>query len=508
MSAQVADVNGDGKPDILVDSLCASVSCSGTVLGVLLGNGDGTFQAAATFDTSSAGGRLVVGDLNGDGKLDVVLTASIGVGVVLGNGDGTFQPVVTYRTGGVQPLSVAIGDVDHDGKPDLVVAIQCVDGFCNSGIMGVLLGNGDGSFQSAVTYPSGGENAIWVALADVNGDGNLDILVANVSFIFGEGSGGAVGVLLGNGDGTFKPPVTYASGSPLALSLAVGDLNGDGKLDLAVANCTTQQKYSSSCPGRTGIVGVLLGNGDGTFQAATIHPSGGQEASAIAIADVNGDGQLDLVVANTYGESNFDGTVGVLLHKKKTAHPSSISIASSPNPSLFNHPVTFTATVTSAQGVVPDGGLVTFFDLTTAIGIGKTAGGVATFTTSSLTAKVHTIRATYSGDATLNPSTKTLKQTVNKLQSTTVLTSQPNPSAHGAPVTFTATVTWAGPGIPTGRVSFNEGSTRLGSVVLKNGVGTLNYPKLAVGTHPITATYAGDTSALESTSPVVDQVVQ
>jgi hypothetical protein len=124
---------------------------------------------------------------------------------------------------------VQVADVNGDGKPDIVLANWCVIGnVCVNGTVGVLLGKGDGTFQSAVTYSSGGNNANSVAVADVNGDGKLDILVANVN-------SGTVGVLLGNGDGTFQTAITYGSGGEFVISVAVADINGDGKPDLVVA---------------------------------------------------------------------------------------------------------------------------------------------------------------------------------------------------------------------------------------------------------------------------------
>jgi len=312
-SVVLADVNGDGRPDLIVANQCSNPQCKtdGDV-GVLLGDGDGTFQKATTYDS---GGNIalsvVVADVNGDGKLDL-LVANMGdgsqdgsVGVLLGNGDGTFQKAVTYDSGGKYLKSVAVSDVKGDGKPVLLVA-NMGDGRGN-GSVGVLLGNGDGTFQKAVTYGSGGIGSDRVAVADLNGDGKPDLIVANLCGNDPHCLGpGTVGVLLGNGDGTFRPAVTYDSGGMGAPSLAIADVNGDGKPDIVVTN--------GGASGGDG-VGVLLGKGNGTFRKAVTYKSGGPEAWAVAVADVNGDGKPDILV--THGGSNppEHSKVGVLLGK-------------------------------------------------------------------------------------------------------------------------------------------------------------------------------------------------
>jgi hypothetical protein len=198
-----ADLNGDGKLDVLMPVQCTP-SCLDGAVTVLLGNGDGTFQTAHNYATGGPAHSVVVTDVNGDGKPDLLVpdqcinvnTLCSAVSVLLGNGDGTFQAAVNYATGGYSPFAMAVGDVNRDGRPDLVVVNSCVSTTnCSNSILGVLLGNGDGTFQAAVPY-SGAPSTLQVALVDVNGDGKLDLV--------GASSAGTVGCCWGTVMERFK----------------------------------------------------------------------------------------------------------------------------------------------------------------------------------------------------------------------------------------------------------------------------------------------------------------
>lgn len=508
-SIVAADVNGDGKQDLLVANRCGSTDSrclyNGSV-GVLLGKGNGTFWGAVTYDSGGTGSTsIAVADVNADGNLDLIVTpvctnSICGAGVLLGNGDGTFRLAATQGSfGGV---SVAVADVNQDGRPDLLLATTCIDLNCASGSVAVLLGNGDGTFQAAVAYSSGGKFPYSIAVADVNGDGRLDLAVSNLCVLsdtYCTGSAnGRVGVLLGNGDGTFQPVVTYDSGGLYAISVAISDINGDGKSDLLVGNRNS------------GNIGLLLGNGDGTFQPAVTYDSGGPGGpNSITVADLNGDGHPDVLAANT-------GTVGVLLNSGFTQAPTTTSVTSSLNPSVVGQAVTFTATVSSSAGTPPNGETITFKNGSTVLGTAPLSGGMASLTTSSLSAGTDTITASYPGDSKFAASTSPgLRQVVNsttKSATTTTFVSSLNPSIYGQKITWTATVTTTGSVPPTGTVSFtwSDGfrTFNIGSATLNSGgVATLTRSNLNADPYPLTAKYQGDANNLTSTSPILNQTV-
>ncbi len=281
VSLAVGDLNGDGKPDLVL------ASGSGSIVSLLLGVGDGTFRPALNYNVGGSPSSVAVGDFNGDGKPDLVVTVTNGnnssVNVLLGNGDGTFQaPRVVYNLGSFDmPSGAIVGDFNADGTVDIALAND------GASTVTVLLGGGDGTFGPSAGAKVGGMPH-FVAVGDFNGDGKADLAVTNSV------SSGTVSVLIGNGNGTFQPAVNYTVGS-LPFSIVAGDFNADGKIDLAVSNVNGNS------------VSVLLGVGDGTFRNATSYPVG-SEPYQIAAVDFNGDGKLDLATAN-----GRDNTVSVLL---------------------------------------------------------------------------------------------------------------------------------------------------------------------------------------------------
>ena len=214
-----------------------------------------------------------------------LLTVSPCPAQTAGSGSFDFLPAVAYNTGAGATEAVAVADVNGDGIPDIVATAQnCAGGCVNDGFVSVVLGSGGGDFRSGTIYDAGGRFTSGVAVSDVNGDGKLDIVVANYL-------SSNVGVLLGNGDGTFQPVVTYGSGGSQNNSVVLADMNGDNILDIVTVN-------------QNGWVGILLGKGDGTFNAAVRFATNESNALTLAVGDLNGDSKPDVVVGGSLGISS------------------------------------------------------------------------------------------------------------------------------------------------------------------------------------------------------------
>jgi hypothetical protein len=258
---------------------------------------------------------VATGDLNGDGRADLAIVHSVDgtVNVLLNKGGGTFSSAVKYPTGNQNPVWVTIADVNGDGRRDLLVLGSHGT---SAGSIAVLLGNGNGTFKTAVNYAAGGVARGGIAVADFNGDHRPDLAVAQFAAINSTQS--AVDILINNGGGTFKPFYTVGVW-PAARSVTTGDFNRDGKADLAVAdglgvNNTLDSKYPAG-------VTILLGKGNGSFTTAAQYkapptPDKGEDGHGggdivnpelITAADLNNDGKLDLI------ESLYDHNIDVFL---------------------------------------------------------------------------------------------------------------------------------------------------------------------------------------------------
>ena len=318
-----------------------------------------------------------------------------------------------------------------------------------------------------------------VALADVNDDGKPDLLMTNQQVESGE-----VAVALGNGDGTFRSAVSFGSGGAAPRRVAVGDFNGDGKADLAVANSGSGVSNPSS-------IAVLPGNGDGRFQSAISYSPGEEETWVVTVADLNGDGKPDILFINPFGEDgNSDGSVGVLLNKPTT----STSLTSGMSPSTYGQAATWTAMVTSSGPISPTGKVNFTWSSHTFGSATLNSSGVATLTKSNLNANTYPLTAVYVGDAAnLTSTSPILNQVVQQTTSSATLTSSPNPSTQGQAVTFIATI--SSPTVmPKGPVTFTAGKTVLGTAQLSAGEAKLAISSMPVGSTTVTATYYGDSN--------------
>ncbi len=524
----LADINGDGKADLVFVSTGLSASPGSgfaitypyPVYFTALSNGDGTFQtpvphpfpqiaAASGFDNTLTVSGLHIADFNKDGKADLLfayndLAGGAGVNpyqqgfvILTGNGDATFSttPILTSDyssttapTTTSPPTVLATADLNGDGNPALLVhntTFTVATGTVSQ--LQVYLGNGDGTFKTPTALVSANQYGIPV-IADLNNDGKLDLAFLSET----PSSQAQLNLALGNGDGTFTllPTVNLTGGDTIrSSSLAAADFNGDGNIDLALL---AGNSFS----------GIFYGKGTGAFSSvpngSTIYPKdliNLYVSGAATAVDLNKDGKPDLLVGNTVLLNSYGVAVVPVLTATTTA------VSASPNPAALGATVTLTATVTPASGTTVPTGTVTFLDGTTTLGTGTVnASNQATLTTSALTTGTHSITATYAGDTNFSTSTSAaVSLTITApvvITTSTSLSASANSIATGTSVTFTATVTAAsGTVIPTGPVTFTDGTAALAVLSLDStGKATYTTTSLSLGTHTITASYAGTTT--------------
>ena len=554
------DFNGDGITDL--------VTLSSTTVSVQLGSGNGVFQAATSYDLGATTTSVVLADVNNDGNLDIVVAAQYGywVEILLGDGTGNFiaPPSGSQIVGVEDPSTLAVVDLNHDGNMDIITADPA------AGSVNVMLGNGDGSFQGPVGYGASGGYPTSVALGDFNGDGSPDLAVSN--------SGGNIGILLSNGDGTFQTATTLTSlsnggnlatgslrangkvdliadtgqgfqvylgnndgtfAAPVQYSTAYGlqdstlaDINHDGKLDFVAL---------SYGPAYVGQMVVMNGKGDGTFSAEADVSIGAVGPGNFALADVNNDGQTDFLAANysagsvsillglqtvsaqatgiavpgpsagtAYVEASYPGDAvnapSVSSTVPLVVAPSTTVLSSTPYAAPAGTPITLTATIGS---VVPaNAGTVAFYAGSTLVATVNVANGSASYTTSSLPAGATTFYAVFSGSAALATSTSANYNVYVASTSTTSLSLSTLTAVANTPVILTATTLQGADAVMPGQVTFNYQQT-VNGIMLNGTFGTVQLNSLGAavltvqpgaGTFIITAQFSGTLGAAPSNS--------
>jgi len=518
-SLAVADLNGDHIPDIAVAEGAAGP-------GILIGKGDGTFTLKSGTSVSQGTGTIVLpGDFNGDGKEDLYFTANNSSGLVLfGNGDGTFNPVSLTLFQQIGFVAAAAGDLNHDGRTDLVsLNYQAFD---------VLLGQPNETFNllTNTVYLLSTANPV---IGDFNKDGNSDLIVSELT---------TIQVFLGNGDGTFKGGRiinTQIPGIALCVpsSMATADLDGDGNLDVvATMSCTNAAE-------------IFYGNGDGTFQdpvllpleqgyntvqiadlngdhlpdlifsnqdiIAIIHNAGNRTYSAeshylagvvgtIAVQDLNGDGFPDLAVASS------GTTVAVLLNQPAGNLTNGI-LSVGPEPSTFTKPFSMSLTLAPFKaGTGTPTGTVTFSIDGNPVATVPLSAAKASYTyAGTLSLGTHAIWATYNGDANFVPSYFIEQHQVIPIVYPTTITLAATPTTvlTGQTISFHATVKSPGQ-TPYGIVSFLDGATPIGSQTLDaNSLAVFDTSLLSPGTHSISADFLGNQNFAAVKSSAVNVTV-
>ena len=442
------DFNNDGNLDYVVASLNTSAAT------IMLGNGSGTFIAATQGgqpylpSVGSSPEGAVVADFNGDGNLDIAFadSASNGVTVLLGNGDGTFTAAPSPAVG--FGAAIAVGDFNGDGIPDLAVS-NSASGY----VVTILLGNGDGTFNVGASVPVPQWSIVpqGIVAMDFNGDGNTDLAVTSANN--NSPSSYVVTILLGKGDGTFTQGQTYNTGNG-DQSLVGGDFNGDGVPDLAIANY-----YDDT-------VTILLGKGDGTFAtpaAQVTLPATGASPFAIVAGDFNNDGKLDLATANYHGD-----TVTILL-----GNGDGTFAAASSAPATGSGPDGLVAGDFNGDGL-PDIITANYQTTTQSILLQSTNSTTVTVTGVSA-AGTDSVFASYtSGDSNYfssQSSTVPLNSIAITPASQTITFPNPGPLPDGvAPITLTAT---ASSGLPVTYTLISGPGSLSGSTLTITGVGDI-----------------------------------
>ena len=497
----VADFDGDGWPDVALFSACNSdpYNCTGEAVSVFLntGNSDPTklFSAGTVYDSggsSMAAQSIAIGDFDSKNGSDIALLhcctndSNNLLSVLINNGDGTFGQAVTQEVANATGSWIAAADFNHDGKADLAVAEYTNDPYGSdpyAGLVEILIGKGDGTFSSTNTYSSLGDrggsgNALTVS--DLNGDGNADIVVGNScdqhvfsSYVYDDinCARGAIGVLLGDGNGNFQPsggqspnPAVVPDANFSGISIA--DVNGDGTPDVVASTLT-------------GIY-VTFGNGDGTFQPGMIYAGLRVDQNVqLAVADLNNDGGLDIVQPG-------DNSQFAILYNQGPAN-SLIATTTSINAPAITYGDTASITVSVNSGHGPVTGSVSLAVDNNSPMNQPLVSGSATFSIPSLGGGSHTLTASYAAQGSFGASSASGALQVNQAQPTVSFTGAPASATYNSTFVVAATTNAS-----TSATIFAAGACSVAgtTVTMTSGSGTCN----------LTASWAADNNYLDASA--------
>lgn len=487
----VGDLNGDHHLDVVVgdNSAFPGAPAGQTSLLVYPGNGDGTFgspiRTALTFSPTEIYG----GDFNNDGKLDLVIRsyASALLAVYSSDGAGHFTEVLRASPG-ESLVDVAVGDIDHDGNADIAVV------YWDGKPFQIYFGHGDATFDAPVDYVSSSPETQRVTVADLDHDQDLELLFTDFNH-------NSLTVAVNTGSRTFATPVAYSTGdTPYGpgdpFDLAVDDFDQDGNADVVVVLINTKA------------LATFLGNGNGTLQPAVRSSVAYDDFPfVVAVADITGDSRPDVFIGSHYAVSVFENRAGDVSLNLRPNYPT-ITVG---QPAQFLVETCFAAEAPYfCSSPLIAHGTVTLRENGNAIGSGVLSGGLATIdVTSPLSFGTHSITAEYSGDSEFHPATSyaVVQKVINEQTTTTLSSNAAGPDVeYGQNWTLTGTVTSPLPGSLNGSIWLFTNDVR--SQYTQTGPTTYWFPRPLPGTYYYYAKFEGTATQPPSTSAVFTQVVR